>query len=45
VRVQLSHTRSSTVHTVSASLTPDGTRSLKLNGKNKTGKELKVGGP
>ena len=42
VHVQLSHCRASTVHSVSASLAPDGTRNHKLNGKNKTGKEVKA---
>ncbi|GAB4823225.1 hypothetical protein N2152v2_010271 [Parachlorella kessleri] len=41
VHVQLSHCRASTVHTVSAALASDGSRNYKLNGKNKTGKEIK----
>ena len=42
VHVQLSHCRASTVHTISALLAPDGSRNHKLNGKNKTGKEVKA---
>lgn len=43
VHVELSAARSSTRHTISAALAPDGSRAHKLNGRAKTGKEIKVG--
>lgn len=40
--MKLATSRASTVHTVAACLCPDGSRSFKVNGKSKSGKELKV---
>lgn len=42
MHVQLASSRSSQRHTVAAALAPDGSRTFKLNGKSKTGKELRV---